>query len=71
MAEMKMADTMNAPPILGPTRLRMVPKKFMTEARPEHHEKRLFIHVHAFEILEFPVRVRHAMVNEVYEAGAG
>jgi len=36
----------------------MLPKKFMTKARSGHFEERLFIPVRAFEVLDFPVRVR-------------
>jgi len=64
---MKMTSTMNTPPILGPSKFRMLPKELMTKARPEHHQKRLFIPVHAFEVLDFPVRVRpvESLVNGV------
>jgi hypothetical protein len=55
---MKITRTMNTPPILGSTKFRMLPKKLMTKARPKHHQKRLFIPVHAFEVLYFPVPVR-------------
>lgn len=67
-----MTSTMNTPPILGPSRFRMVPKKLMSKARPERHQKRLLIPVHAFEVLDFPVQVRRVhIVNAVYETAAG
>ena len=53
-----MTITINTPPIMGLAKFRMLPKKLMTKARPEHHQKRLFIPVHTFEALDFPVRVR-------------
>src|SRR4029077_4395761 len=46
LAEMKMTSTINTPPILGPTRFRILSKKLMTKARAEHHQKRQFIPVH-------------------------
>jgi hypothetical protein len=52
-----MTNTINTPPILGPIKFRMLPKKLTTKARPEHHQKRLFVPVYAFEVLDFPVRV--------------
>jgi hypothetical protein len=55
---MEMTRTMNTRPILGRSKFRMLPKKFMIQARPEHHLKRLSIPIHAFEPLDFPVRVR-------------
>jgi hypothetical protein len=69
---MKMTNTINAPPILRPIKFRMLPKKLMTKARREHHQKRLFIPVHAFEVLAFPVRVRRveSLGNGVCRSGA-
>jgi len=49
---------MSTPLFFGPTKLRMVPERLMTKAREEHHQNRLLIAIHTFELLNFPVRVR-------------
>jgi hypothetical protein len=69
---MKMTSTMNTPPMLGPIKFRLLPKKLMTKTRPEHHQKRLFVPVHAFEVLDFPVLVRpvEARGNGVWDSSA-
>jgi hypothetical protein len=53
---MKMTTTIDAPPALGSPKLRSFPEKLKKE-RQDHHKK-LFISLHTFEVLNFPVRVR-------------
>ena len=67
-----MTTTINTPRILGSTNFRMLPKKLMTKTRPEPHQRRLFIPVHAFEALDFPVRVRpvESLANGVCRSSA-
>jgi len=53
---MKMTTMMDAPSFLNSRKFRSFPDK-SKKPRKDHHKK-LFIPVHTFEVLAFPVRVR-------------
>ena len=59
-----MIDT---PPIWDSPKLGTFPERLMTKTRLESHRERLFIPVHTFEVLDFPVqvRLREYLGNEV------
>jgi hypothetical protein len=43
---------------LGSAKFRSFPEKLMTKKQRTDHDKKLFIPLHTFEVLDFPVRVR-------------
>jgi hypothetical protein len=70
---MKMTTTKDAPPILGSPRFRSFLEKLMATRQRKDHHKKLFIPLHTFEVLDFPVRVRlvESLGNGYVEAVCG
>lgn len=67
----KMTTMTNTPPVLGWTRFRSFPEKLTTKRQQKDHHKKLFIPLHTFEVLDFPVRMRRVecLCNEVHQGG--
>jgi hypothetical protein len=68
---MKTTTTIDLPPILRSPKFRSSPDKLTTRKQRKGHHKKLFIPLHTFEVLDFPVRVRHieSLGNEVHLGG--
>ena len=56
--KMDMTTTLDMRPSLGSRRFRKFGRGLMTRTRNKHSGQRLFIAISAFDILDFPVRVR-------------
>jgi hypothetical protein len=56
--ETNMTTTLDKRPGLGSRSFRKFGRGLMTKTRSKHSRKRLFVAISAFEILDFPVRVR-------------
>jgi len=58
LTAMKTTTTIDVPPILGSPQFRSFPEKLMTKKQRKDRHKKLFIPLHTFEVVDFPVRVR-------------
>ena len=70
LTAMKMTTTIDAPPVLRSPTFRSFPEKLMTKKQRKDHHKKLFIPLHTFEVLDFPVRVRRIEPLETRCIGA-
>jgi hypothetical protein len=71
LTAMKMTTTIDAPPFLDSPKFRSFPEKLTTKKQRKDHPNKLFIPLHTFEVLDFPVRVRRveSLGNEMRRDG--
>lgn len=68
---MKTTTTIDPPFILDPLKCQSFPERLTTKKQRKDHHEKLFIPLHTFEVLDFPMRVRRieSHGNEVRQSG--